>query len=44
MKTINISDETWKRITNIKTELLHKTYEDTLLYLLFELNKKEDIK
>lgn len=35
-KTIKVEDNVWQEITNVKTELMHKTYNHTIQYLLFE--------
>ena len=41
MKTVTITEETWKELTLLKMELNNASLNETIKYLLYELNKEE---
>ena len=38
MKTITVKDQTWEALTKLKLQLRHTTLDNTVGYLLYELN------
>lgn len=37
-KTITIKEDTWRRLSEMKLELSHRSLDKTINYLLYELN------